>query len=95
MNVKPWQLSLHCRLSQQLLLLFWGELHIKQNSVIKLLATVHGLVCPRCYNARYKHHLVTTENQQFASHRNVKKIFCGNVFFTTKVQTDYHGVALV
>ena len=41
MSVKPWQLGLMCRLSQKLL--FWGKLHLKQNSVNKLLATVHGL----------------------------------------------------
>ena len=40
-----------------------GKLHLKQNSVNKLLATVHGFACPICYNTGYKHHLVTTENQ--------------------------------
>ena len=48
-------------------------MHLKQNSVIKKLTNVHGFVCPICYKAGYKHHLVTTENQLFASHENVKK----------------------
>ena len=53
-------------------------------TVNKLLATVHGFVYKICYNAGYNHHLVTTENLWFASHKNVEKIFCGNVFFTPK-----------
>ena len=49
-SVKPWQLGLICNptLSQKL---FWGKLHLKQNSVNKLSVTAQGFVCPKCYNA--------------------------------------------
>ena len=45
---------------------FGIKLHLKQNSMNKLLANEQGFVCPKCYKAGYKHHLVTTENQLFA-----------------------------